>query len=230
MIYTSISTYVVLFCVDVFILCFAFGDVNNYYLIYKSDIFLWLIAILSCITIHKRFVYSIWYSIIVRIGKKSKNVIANCVILLISTIIICLVIYCIPCMVLCILNQRILFKEEIIFYFIRYVLVAFLVQYIIFVIMLMTPKIQRNNNIIYLMPFFMFFIITLPKEFIYTYFQKLVPALDFGSGGKILITKQNLLMCIFFNNIHLVGYSVCFILLSINFLVYYMELLENEED
>lgn len=232
MIYKSKITYLILAVVIAIIICSAVKDVNSYYLIYQNDIFLWMVVILACITIHRRFVYSISYNMLVRINSKKKYIISNCLILLFSTIVICFIIYSIPCLVFLALNpnHKITCIEKIIFCFSRYILVSFFAQYVIYLMMLMLPKIQKNNNVIYLMPILLFFIVTLPKEFLNSNFQIYISALDFGSGGSILITKANLLFNIFFKNIHLMGYIICIILLSINILVYYMELIENGEN
>jgi len=94
----------------------------------------------------------------------------------------------------------------------------------------MFTKIQKNNNVIYIMPILLFFVVTLPKEFLISNFQIYISALDFGSGGGILITKENLLLNILVKNIHLISYIICLIWLSADLLVYYMELIENGEN
>lgn len=232
MVYKSKITYLILAVVIAVIICFALKDINGYYLIYQNDIFLWIIFILANITIHRRFVYSISYSIITRMTSKKKYIISNCLLLLLSTIIICFLIYSIPFIVFLILNpnHKVIYVEKIIFYFSRYILVSFFAQYVIYLLMLIFSRLQKNNNVIYLMPILLFFTVTLPNEFLFSNFQIYITALDFGSGGRILITKKNLLFNIFFKNIHLIGYIICLILLSVDFLVYYMELIENGEN
>lgn len=232
MVYKSKTTYLILTVVIAVIICFAFKDVNNYYLIYQNDIFLWIVVILASITIHRRIIYSISYSTLVRMTSKRKYIISNCLILLLSTITFCFLIYSIPCIIFLFFNpsHKIVCVEKIIFYFFRYILISFFAQYAIYLMMLMLPKIQKNNNAIYLLPILLFFALTLPKEFLSSNFQIYVPALDFGSGGSILITKENLLLDIFLKNIHLIGYIICLILLSVELLINHMELIENGEN
>lgn len=230
MIYFSKTTYLILAIVISIITCFAFSDAKNCYLIYQNDIFLWVVVILASITIHRRFVYSISYNILVRMTNKKKYIVYNCLTLLLSTIIICFFIYSIAFVIQIITNHKIIYFEKIIFCLFRYILVLFFAQYIIFLLMLMIPKIQRNNNIIYPMPILLFFIVTLPKEFLYSTYHIYIPALDFGSGGSLIVNKENLFSSIFCMNIHLISYIICLILISLNFLVDKMELLENNEN
>lgn len=230
LVYKSRTTYLILVAVISFIIFFALSDINYFYSIFQNDIFLWIVVILANITIHRKLVYSISYSILARMTSKRNYIIYNFIMLLLSTIIICFLICSIPYIILLILNHKITGFEKIVFFFVRYSLVSFFAQYIIFLLMLIHPKIQKNNNVIYIMPVLLFFIITLPKEFLYSNFNMFVPSLDFGSGGSILITKENLMSIIFYKNIHLIGYIICLILLSVNFLVNYMEMLENGEN
>jgi len=248
LIYASPLTYLLMFLqvsfLVIYIYAYKITTFSGYFALLKKDLFLWIICIPVMVVQHKVSIYSTYYSCVSRICGKHRMIFVDYVTLAISTCISTCIVLSVPtifllgqnltrsCMSL--VKEAALVSQEVVitFFFLlaRYILLSLLVQYIIYAIMYALPNLQKKGGSICALPFLLYFVLTSPMEFLRAKGQYNILILDFSAGGYYVFDMSGVALWsrIFFYNIHLVGYIVFCIWITIVCLSKKWEFLENE--
>ncbi len=166
MIYSKKRVYVLLLSYMIFILyLFKFHEVSTieeWCNIYGINILLWIITIPVIISINKCFIYSVSYSNLARFGSKKNYLFYSYLTIFLSTFVICIFMLIIPLVILVMCNMIKLEHNSnlyIAFYWSRYFWTSLFAQYIIKVLILLIPKLQRNETFIYLLPVILYVVL-----------------------------------------------------------------------
>lgn len=161
---------------------------SGYFNILKKDLFLWIICIPGTVLQHKVSVYSTYYHCISRIGCKRRMILADYAVLAVSTCISVCVTLSVPLLLLTLQaagRAEMPAGEEVcavyFFLLLRYLLLALLIQYIIYALMYLFPNLQKRGGSVCILPFFLFAVFTFPMEFLAARGHYL-PVLDFSAG------------------------------------------------
>ena len=236
LIYTSPLIYLMIFLQVFFLIIYMyinkFTTISGYFSLLKKDLFLWFICIPIMVIQHKSSVFSTYYSCISRTCSKRRMIFEDCVILAISTCISTGIVLSTPIFFLLIKGVSLVSPELIITFFfllIRYILLGLLIQYIIYTIRFAYPNLQKRGGSVCVLPFLLYLIFTSPMEVLRIKGQY-IPILDFSAGESYVfsIDGVNLWDSVVFFNIHLIGYLVLYIWITINYFSKRWEFLENE--
>lgn len=236
LIYTSPLIYLMMFFQVFFLIIYIcinkFTTVSGYFSLLKKDLFLWIICIPIMVIQHKASIYSTYYNCVSRISSKRRMILEDYITLAISTCISTCIVLSTPVFFLMIKGISLVSQEMFITFFfllIRYILLGLLIQYIIYTIRYAFTNLQKRGGSICALPFLLYFVFTSPMEILRIKGQY-IPILDFSAGENYVfsINGVNLWNSIFFFNIHLVGYLVLYIWITINCLSKRWEFLENE--
>lgn len=236
LIYTSPLIYLMMFLqvsfLFIYIYAYKITIASNYINILKKDFFLWIICIPIMVVQHKVSVFSTYYNCISRIGCKRGMIFVDYITLAVSTCISTCIVLSTPLFFLFIRGTTLVSQEmfpTFFFLLMRYILLGLFIQYIIYTIIYTFPNLQKKGGSICVLPFLFFFVFTSPMEFLRIKGQYM-QILDFSAGENcvFVIDGDVLWGSIFFYNIHLVGYLMLHILITMGCLSKRWEFLENE--
>ena len=236
LIYTSPLLYLMMFLQISFVVIHINGyktdAVSNYAYILKNNFFMWLICIPVMVLQHKVSIYSTYYSFISRICRKRKMILVDYITLAVSTCISTFIVLSVPLIFLILKNMALVGQEmfaDFLFFLMRYVLLGLLIQYIIYSLIYAFPGLQKKGGSICVLPFLLYFVFTSPMEFLSAEGQYL-PFLDFSAGAGYVFVIDGVVLwgSIFFYNIHLVGYLVLVIWMTVVSASKRWEFWENE--
>lgn len=236
LIYASLLTYLMMFFqvsfLVIYIYVYKITSYSDYFYILKKDLFLWIICIPIMVVQHKVSIYSTYYNCISRICCKRKMIIVDYITLAVSTCISTCIVLSTPLLFLFIKGTTLVNQEiSLTFFFLlmRYILLGLFIQYIIYSIMYTFPNLQKKGGSICALPFLLFFVFTSPMEFFSTKGQY-IPILDFSAGANYVFVTDGVVLwgSVFFYNIHLVGYLVFVVWITMGCLSKGWEFLENE--
>ena len=236
LIYTSPLLYLMLFLQISFLVIYIYAckitTVSGYFYILEKDLFLWIICVPVMIIQHKQSVYSTYYNCISRICRKRRMIFVDYITLAFSTCISACIVLSVPLLILWIKGAALAGQEMIAAFFfllMRYILLGLLIQYIIYSILYAFPNLQKRGGSICVLPFLLYFVFTSPMELLRIRGQYIL-ALDFSAGGNSVIVMDGVVLwdSIFSYNIHLVGYLVFLIWITMGRLSKGWEFLENE--
>lgn len=236
LIYASPLIYLMMFLQVSFLVIYIFvykiTTVSNYFNILKQNLFLWIICIPIMVIQHKVSIYSTYYNCISRICCKRRMILVDYITLAISTCISTCIVLSTPLFFLFIQGITLVSQEmtsTFFFLLLRYILLGLFIQYIIYSIMYAFPNLQKKGVSICVLPFFFYFVFTSPMEFLRIKGQYM-PILDFSAGANYVFVTEGVVLwgSIFLYNIHLLGYLVFYIWITMNCLSKRWEFLENE--
>ena len=238
LIYTSPLTYLMMFLQVIFLIlymCFnKYNAISLYFGLLKKEFYLWLIYIPIMVIQHKASVYSTYYNCISRIRSKRRMISEDYITLAISTCISTFIVLSTPVFFGLIKGISPVSREMILTFFfllIRYILVGLLVQYIIYTIRYAFLNLQKRGGSVCVLPFILYFIFTSPMELLRIKGQY-IPFLDFKAGENYVFSSNSVDLwdSVIFFNIHLIGYLVLYIWITISCLFKRWEFIENESD
>ena len=238
LIYTSPLTYLMMFLQVLFLIiymCFnKYTAISLYFGLLKKEFYLWLIYIPIMVIQHKVNVYSTYYNCISRICSKRRMISEDYITLAISTCISTCIVLSVPVFLGLIIGISPVSREIILTFFfllIRYILVGLLVQYIIYTIRYAFLNLQKRGGSVCVLPFILYFIFTSPMELLRIKGQY-IPFLDFKAGENYVFSSNSVDLwdSVIFFNIHLIGYLVLYIWITISCLFKRWEFIENESD
>jgi hypothetical protein len=197
-------------------------DVMGYVSALKHDFSLWLMYIPAMVIQHKTIVFTTYHNFLSRIQTKKKMVILDYVTLAVSTFISSIFVICIPLFFIFITKDFGMSEElfvSLLFFIARYTILGIFIQYIIYTILFVFPRLQKKNGGICLLPFALYFIFIAPMDFLAAN-DEYVPFLDFSSGKYYVFATENSVLweSIIMYNIHLIGYLFLVIWISINYI------------
>lgn len=236
LIYTSPLTYFMMLLQILFLilyLCFnQYNAISLYFGLLKKELFLWFIYLPTMVIQHKASVYSTYYSCISRTGSMRRMVSVDYSTLALSTCLSTCTVLSTPVFWGLIKGISPVSREMIITFFfllVRYILVGLLIQYIIYTVRYAFLNLQRRGGSVCVLPFLFYFIFTTPMEVLRIKGQYL-PFLNFsaGEGYDFSNNSVDLWDSIIFFNIHLIGYLVLYIRITISCFARRWEFLENE--
>lgn len=236
LIYTSPLTYLMMFLQVLFLIiymCFnKYTAISLYFGLLKKELYLWFIYIPVMVIQHKASVYSTYYNCISRVCSKHRMIVEDYIILAISTFISTFIVLSTPVFFGLIKGISAVSREMILTFFfllIRYILVGLLIQYMIYTIRYAFLNLQKRGGSICVLPFLLYFIFTSPMEFLRIKGQY-IPFLNFTAGEGYVFSDNSVDLwdSIIFFNIHLIGYLVLYIWITISCLSKRWEFIENE--
>ena len=238
LIYSSKMTFLIVLLQILFLIVYIEinkpNSILNYVSILKLDFFLWIIYIPILVVIHKVSVFSTYYNCLSRVESKQREMIVDYIVIAISTSIINGLVLLVPTIFMSLFHNAIFSKEIIVnllFFLLRYYILGLFVQYLIYSILFIFPKLQKHSNYICIIPIILFLIFTFPLELL-TANNIYISISDFTGGKNYIFTLENGIVLwdsIFFYNAHLIGYLIVFLWISIDYVSRKMEFLENED-
>lgn len=236
LIYTSPLVYLMMFLqvsfLIIYICVYKVIAVSEYFSILTKDLFLWMICIPAMVAQHKVSVYTTYYNCVSRICCKRGLILVDYTTLALSTCISTCIVLSAPLFFLCIKGAALVSQEMLsnfFFLLVRYVLLGLFVQYMIYSIMYAFPSLQKRGGNICVLPYLLYFVFTTPMEFLRIKGQYML-LLDFSAGANYVFDMDGVVLwdTILFYNIHLLGYLVFYIWVTIICLSKRWEFLENE--
>lgn len=236
LIYTSPLTYLMMFLQILFLIinmCLnQYTAISLYFGLLKKEIYLWFIYIPVMVIQHKASVYSTYYNCISRICSKRIMISADYITLAISTCLSTFMVLSAPVFLGLIKGISPVSREMILTFFfllIRYILVGLLIQYMIYTIRYAFPNLQKRGGSACVLPFLLYFVFTSPMEFLRIK-GRYIPFLNFTAGEGYVFSGNSVDLwdSIIFFNIHLIGYLVLYIWITISCLSKRWEFIENE--
>lgn len=238
LIYTAPLLYFMMFLQISFLVIYMYvnetNGVSDYMNLLKKDLFLWMISIPVMVLQHKVSIYSTYYSCISRISCKRSMIFVDYITLAVSTCISTCLLLSVPLLFLLIKGTAPADPETVFTFFFlltRYILLGVLVQYIIYSIMYAFPNLQKKGGSICVLPFLLYFVFTSPMEILRIRGQYLLIS-DFSAGGITVLAMDGAVSwsSVFFYNMHLAGYLVLYIWITMYCFSGRWEFLENESD
>lgn len=216
----------------IYLYAYKITAVSGYFILLKKDLFLWFICIPVMVVQHKVSIFSTYYSCISRVCCKRRMVLVDYMTLAISTCISTCIVLSVPLVFLAIKGAALASQEELSAFFfllMRYILLGVLMQSIIYSILFAFPDFQKKGGSICVLPFFLYFVFTSPMELLRIKGQYML-FLDFSAGAYSGFAMDGAVLWrdIFFYNIHLVGYLVLYIGITVGCLSKRWEFMENE--
>lgn len=235
LIYTSPLVYLMIFLQVSFLVIYMYTGKTDaafhYFSILEKDLFMWMICIPILVVQHKVSIFSTYYSWIGRIRNKRRMMFIDCITLAVSTVISTCIVLFVP-LIFFYLKEKLLISQEmtvtLLFLLTRYILLELFIQYIIYAIMYAFSNLQKRGGSICVLPFLFYFVFTSPMELLRIK-GLYMPILDFSAGGNYVFAMDGVAIwgSIFSYNIHLVGYLVLVIWITL-FIAKRWEFLENE--
>ena len=238
LVFKSKSTLMILIINVIVIVSFFCGNgisqYEEYLKILKLDNLAWIIIFPSFIAINKNIIFSSRYYDLSRVKSKRFLFVSDLIVVLITSCIFTLIIFVLPIFIFLNINNLNFFELTsntialTLFLYLRYLLLSIIVHLLCY-LLFYRFRILQKNKIIYILPIILFFILTLPLEFLDMY-NKYYLFLDFTAGryNNFLSFMTVNWIDIFLLNSHLFCYCVFYIFFIDLFILKKMEYVEDE--
>lgn len=234
-IYRSGLTYGVFLLEISFLIVYAYvnniSSASEYAFVLKKDLLFWIMFLPGLVIQHKTTIFTTYYNVMSRVQSKKRLIVVNYTTIAISTFVSAVCVICVPLLFVCILGKFRVSEElfaSIIFFILRYAVLAIFMQYIIYTLLFLIPALQKKNGGVSFLPFILYLIFSMPMEILAANGQY-VSFLDFSAGKNYVFIAENEVLwgASLLYNFHLIIYLVLYVLLSVSYMSRKGEFLEN---
>lgn len=182
----------------------------------RNDFFLWIVFNLSITSINSEEILRISYFELSRIETKDKRFKINSYVIAFSTIFYSLMIFLIGYLIQFSIKNYILDDQYwiILYLLYRYILISLLLQFCIYILVSLFPKIRKHNGFANVLALLGFLIFTLPYELTTLIFQTPIFWIDMSASGILNQNGENIqYFDVLMGNLHILAYLVTVILI-----------------